>query len=195
MKHHSQRSKRPPSRTLAPRILAALTAGAVTLGALPCAYAANKFIVTSSVTEDTEVEYGVVGNIDGAPATITVGRVGYGGTPVIYTKDGYGNAVEWRNAFGTFGESNTVNATFDVRGGRAILRSGSLMGFFGAFGGVLNGGRAHVEGNSAEVRVVRSLGTGQPASLWRGESTAATHMRKSCTAHRQGQRRCAIPLQ
>ena len=151
MKHHSQRSKRPPSRTLAPRILAALTAGAVTLGALPCAYAANKFIVTSSVTEDTEVEYGVVGNIDGAPATITVGRVGYGGTPVIYTKDGYGNAVEWRNAFGTFGESNTVNATFDVRGGRAILRSGSLMGFFGAFGGVLNGGTAHVEGNSAEV--------------------------------------------
>lgn len=151
MKHHSQRSKRPPSRTLAPRILAALTAGAVTLGALPCAYAANKFIVTSSVTEDTEVEYGVVGNIDGAPATITVGRVGYGGTPVIYTKDGYGNAVEWRNAFGTFGESNTVNATFDVRGGRAILRSGSLMGFFGAFGGVLNGGTAHVEGNSAGV--------------------------------------------
>ena len=33
MEHHSQRSKRPPSRTLAPRILAALTAGAVTLGA------------------------------------------------------------------------------------------------------------------------------------------------------------------
>ena len=59
--------------------------------------------------------------------------------------------MEWRNAFGTFGESNTVNATFDVRGGRAILRSGSLMGFFGAFGGVLNGGTAHVEGNSAEV--------------------------------------------
>ena len=151
MKHHSQRSKRPPSRTLAPRILAALTAGAVTLGALPCAYAANNFIVTSSVTEDTEVQYGVVGNIDGAPATITVGREGYGGPPVIYTKDGYGKAVEWRNAFGTFGESSTVNAAFDVRGGRAILRSGSLMGFFGAFGGVLNGGTAHVEGNSAEV--------------------------------------------
>ena len=81
MKHHSQRSKRPPSRTLAPRILAALTAGAVTLGVLPCAYAANNFIVTSSVTEDIEVQYGVVGNIDGAPATITVGREGYGGTP------------------------------------------------------------------------------------------------------------------
>ena len=151
MKHHSQRSKRPPSRTLAPLILAALTAGAVTLGVLPCAYAANNFIVTSSVTEDTEVQYGVVGNIDGAPATITVGREGYGGPPVIYTKDGYGKAVEWRNAFGTFGESSTVNAAFDVRGGRAILRSGSLMGFFGAFGGVLNGGTAHVEGNSAEV--------------------------------------------
>ena len=151
MKQHAQRSKRPPSRTLAPRILAALTAGVVTLGVLPCAYAANNFIVTSSVTEDTEVQYGVVGNIDGAPATITVGREGYGGTPVIYTKDGYGKAVEWRNAFGTFGESDTVNAAFDVRGGRAILRSGSLMGFFGAFGGVLNGGTAHVEGNSAEV--------------------------------------------
>ena len=50
MKHHSQRSKRPPSRTLAPRILAALTAGAVTLGALPYAYADP--IVASSVTSD-----------------------------------------------------------------------------------------------------------------------------------------------
>ena len=84
MKHHSQRSKRPPSRTLAPRILAALTAGAVTLGVLPCAYAANNFIVTSSVTEDTEVQYGVVGDIDGAPATITVGREGGGASPEIY---------------------------------------------------------------------------------------------------------------
>ena len=83
--------------------------------------------------------------------TLRLILIQYGGTPVIYTKDGYGKAVEWRNAFGTFGESNTVNEAFDVRGGRAILRSGSLMGFFGAFGGVLNGGTAHVEGNSAEV--------------------------------------------
>ena len=79
MKHHSQRSKRPPSRTLAPRILAALTAGAVTLGALPYAYADP--IVASSVTSDMVTEDGVAGSIDGSSATITVGRTGDGDTP------------------------------------------------------------------------------------------------------------------
>ena len=76
MKHHSQRSKRPPSRTLVPRILAALTAGAVTLGTLPYAYADDvDDVVISSVTEDLilpRVNTDVVDSLDGSSATITI---------------------------------------------------------------------------------------------------------------------------
>ena len=98
MKNHSQRSKRPPSRTLAPRILAALTAGAVTLGALPYAYADP--IVASSVTSDMVAEDGVMGSMDGSSATITAGRTGYGTTPRIFTVYSSGKFARWCVATG-----------------------------------------------------------------------------------------------
>ena len=104
MKHHSQRSKRPPSRTLAPRILAALTAGAVTLGALPYAYADDvNDVVISSVTEDLilpRVNADVVGSLDGSSATITIGRTGYGTTPRIFTVYSSGKFARWCVATG-----------------------------------------------------------------------------------------------
>ena len=104
MKHHSQRSKRPPSRTLAPRILTALAAGAVTLGALPSAYADDvDDVVISSVTEDLifpRVNADVVGNLDGSSATITIGRTGYGTTPRIFTVYSPGKFARWYVATG-----------------------------------------------------------------------------------------------
>ena len=68
-----------PSRRLVPCILAALTAGTVTLGALPCADAAP--IVRSAVTEDIDAPEGVAGSIDGSAATITIGTEGGGISP------------------------------------------------------------------------------------------------------------------
>ena len=130
MKQHTQRSKRPPSRTLAPRILAALTAGAVTLGALPYAYADP--IVASSVTSDMVTEDGVAGSIDGSSATITVGRTGDGDTPNIGVKDTHGNFDRWRNAFGVARDISTANANIHLSNSKAIVRSGKLKGAYGA---------------------------------------------------------------
>ena len=148
MKHHSQRSKRPPSRTLAPRILAALTAGAVTLGALPYAYADP--IVASSVTSDTVAEDGVAGSIDGSSATITVGRTGDGDTPNIGVKDTHGNFYQWRNAFGAARDIHLANANIHLSNSKAIVRSGKLKGAYGAAAWAI-GGTALVEDNTVEV--------------------------------------------
>ncbi|WP_315453184.1 hypothetical protein [uncultured Selenomonas sp.] len=104
MKHHSQRSKRPPSRTLAPRILTALAAGAVPLGALPSAYTDDvDDVVISSVTEDLifpRVNADVVGSLDGSSATITIGRTGYGTTPRIFMVYSPGKFARWCVATG-----------------------------------------------------------------------------------------------
>ena len=148
MKHHSQRSKRPPSRTLAPRILAALTAGAVTLGALPYAYADP--IVASSVTSDMVAEDGVAGSIDGSSATITVGRTGDGDTPNIGVKDTHGNFYQWRNAFGAARDIHLANANIHLSNSKAIVRSGKLKGAYGAAAWAI-GGTALVEDNTVEV--------------------------------------------
>ena len=148
MKHHSQRSKRPPSRTLAPRILAALTAGAVTLGALPYAYADP--IVASSVTSDMVAEDGVAGSIDGSSATITVGRTGDGDTPNIGVKDTHGNFYQWRNAFGAARDISTANANIHLSNSKAIVRSGKLKGAYGAAAWA-SGGTVLAEDNTIEV--------------------------------------------
>ncbi len=148
MKQHAQRSKRPPSRTLAPRILAALTAGAVTLGALPYAYADP--IVASSVTSDTVAEDGVAGSIDGSSATITVGRTGDGDTPNIGVKDTHGNFDRWRNVVGAYHLIPLANANIHLSNSKAIVRSGKLKGAYGAVAWAI-GGTALVEDNTVEV--------------------------------------------
>ena len=148
MKQHAQRSKRPPSRTLAPRILAALTAGAVTLGALPYAYADP--IVASSVTSDMVAEDGVAGSIDGSSATITVGRTGDGDTPNIGVKDTHGNFYQWRNVVGAYRLIPLANANIHLSNSKAIVRSGKLKGAYGAAAWAI-GGTALVEDNTVEV--------------------------------------------
>ena len=148
MKQHAQRSKRPPSRTLAPRILAALTAGAVTLGVLPSAYADP--IVASSVTSDMVTEDGVAGSIDGSSATITVGRTGGGDTPNIGVKDTHGNFDQWRNVVGAYRVIPLANANIHLSNSKAIVRSGKLKGAYGAVAWA-GGGTALVEDNTVEV--------------------------------------------
>ena len=148
MKQHAQRSKRPPSRTLAPRILAALTAGAVTLGALPYAYADP--IVASSVTSDMVAEDGVMGSMDGSSATITVGRTGDGDTPNIGVKDTHGNFYQWRNVVGAYRLIPLANANIHLSNSKAIVRSGKLKGAYGAAAWAI-GGTALVEDNTVEV--------------------------------------------
>lgn len=145
MKHHSQRSKRPPSRTLAPRILAALTAGAVTLGALPYAYADP--IVASSVTSDMVTEDGVAGSIDGSSATITVGRTGDGDTPRLQRA----TPSEWSFAYGTYLKSSVPLANIHITNGKAIVRSGTLHDAVGTYIELKQGGTARVENSTAEA--------------------------------------------
>ena len=82
MKPPSPRDNPPPSRTRAPRSLAALTAGAFTLGGMPYALAGPT--VMSTVTTDTVASEGVAGSTDGTAATITVGTDGGGASPEIY---------------------------------------------------------------------------------------------------------------
>ena len=145
MKHHSQRSKRPPSRTLAPRILAALTAGAVTLGALPYAYADP--IVASSVTSDMVTEDGVAGSIDGSSATITVGRTGDGDTPRLQRA----TPSKWSFAYGTYLKSSVPLANIHITNGKAIVRSGTLHDAVGTYIELTQGGTARVENSTAEA--------------------------------------------
>ena len=154
MKQHAQRSKRPPSRTLAPRILAALTAGAVTLGALPYAYADDvDDVVISSVTEDMifpRVNADVVGSLDGSSATITIGRTGYGTTPRIFTVYSSGNFARWCVAYGAlYLQRDTENVL--LTNSKAIIRSGSLLGGIGADIYLSKGGTARVEDSTVEV--------------------------------------------
>ena len=154
MKQHAQRSKRPPSRTLAPRILAALTAGAVTLGALPYAYADP--IVASSVTSDMVTEDGVAGSIDGSSATITVGRTGDGDTPRLQRA----TPSEWSFAYGTYLKSSVPLANIHVTNGKAIIRSGTLHEATGTNIELEQCGTAHVENSTVEISGGTFLGNG-----------------------------------
>ena len=130
-----------PSRRLVPCILAALTAGTVTLGALPCAYAAP--IVRSAVTEDIDAPEGVAGSIDGSDATITVGTEGGGTSPEI--KHGSGFTAVYGSRY------RGAAPSFTLQGGRAVIRSGRMRQLYG--------GNARVQttgGADASVQVTGS---------------------------------------
>ncbi|BEU86572.1 autotransporter domain-containing protein [Selenomonas sp. TAMA-11512] len=111
----------PPPRTLVPRILAVLTAGAVTLGAYPCAHADP--IVRSSVTEDIDAPEGVAGSIDGSAATITIGTEGGGTSPEI--KHGSGFTSVYGSRY------RGAAPSFTLQGGRAVIRSGRMRQVYG----------------------------------------------------------------
>lgn len=117
-----------PSRRLVPRILAALAAGAVTLGALPCAYADP--IVRSTVTEDIDAPDGVAGSIDGSDSTITVGTEGGGTSPRIKRSSRYGSVS------GSYysGPAPTASAAspFTLQRGSAVIRSGTMQYVYGS---------------------------------------------------------------
>ena len=130
-----------PSRRLVPCILAALTAGSVTLGALPWAYAAP--IVRSVVTEDIDVPDGVAGSIDGSAATITIGTEGGGTSPMI--KHGSGFTSVYGSRY------RGAAPSFTLQGGRAVIRSGRMVQAYG--------GNARVQthgGTNASVQVTGS---------------------------------------
>lgn len=111
-----------PSRRLVPCILAALTAGTVTLGALPCADAAP--IVRSAVTEDIDAPEGVAGSIDGSDATITVGTEGGGTSPKIRRNSSSYGAVNGSYYYGA--------SPFTQQGGSAVIRSGTMQQVYGS---------------------------------------------------------------
>ena len=130
-----------PSRRLVPCILAALTAGTVTLGALPCAYADP--IVRSSVTEDIDAPDGVAGSIDGSAAAITIGTEGGGTSPMI--KHGSGFTSVYGSRY------RGAAPSFTLQGGRAVIRSGRMRQLYG--------GNARVQttgGTDASVQVTGS---------------------------------------
>ncbi len=126
---------------LVPRILAALAAGAVTLGALPCAYADP--IVRSTVTEDIDAPDGVAGSIDGSAAAITIGTEGGGTSPMI--KHGSGFTSVYGSRY------RGAAPSFTLQGGRAVIRSGRMRQLYG--------GNARVQttgGTDASVQVTGS---------------------------------------
>ena len=119
-----------PSRRLVPCILAALAAGTVTLGALPCAYAAP--IVRSAVTEDIDLPDGVAGSIDGSDATITVGTEG-GGTSPVLTNNGRRRGGDVSGLFYEGAVPNTSRESpFTLQGGSAVIHSGTMRKVYGS---------------------------------------------------------------
>ena len=122
-----------------PRILAALAAGAFTLGAQPYVSAAP--VVT--VTTDTDSD--VVGSDDGSPATLIVGTEGGGDTPVI------GSASSYKRAFGSRYNTTAKDKEITLTGGKAIVRSGKLRDAYGANATLEDGGSVRIEGAALEV--------------------------------------------
>lgn len=120
-----------PSRRLVPCILAALAAGVVTLGALPCAYAAP--IVCSAVTEDIDLsDDGVAGSNDGSHATITVGTEG-GGTSPVLTNNGRRRGGDVSGLFYNGAVANTSRESpFTLQGGSAVIHSGTMRKVYGS---------------------------------------------------------------
>jgi len=127
-RHHTHKSK-----SLTPRILAALAAGAFTLGGMP--YALADPMVSSTVTTDTVSSEGVAGSTDGTAATITVGTAGGGASPEVYYLAGSYHrptfvAGAWRSISATDG---TIQFTGTNAGGKAIVNSGTIGGATGAY--------------------------------------------------------------
>ena len=142
----SQRSV-PPPRTLVPRILAALTAGAVTLGALPYAYA-------ESVTHITENTNGTVaGSTDGTSATIIVGTEGGGEVPHI-GKDTGDDHTSWGKVYGASYSTDENDTPITLTNSKAIVYSGKMRGIFGAYSTLYGGGTARIINAGAEVKDV-----------------------------------------
>ena len=150
MKHRfSRKEVSPPPRTLVPRILAALTAGAVTLGALPYAYA-------ESVTHITENTNGsVAGSTDGTSATIIVGTEGGGEVPHI-GKDTGDKHTSWGKVYGASYRTNEDDPpiTLTLTNSKAIVYSGTMRGIVGAHSKLDGGGTARIINAGAEVKDV-----------------------------------------
>ena len=145
-RHHTHKSK-----SLTPRILAALAAGAFTLGGMP--YALADPIVMSTVTTDTVSTDGVAGSTDGTAATITVGTDGGGASPEIYYLAGGHHRPTpvvgaWRKVSLTDG---TIQFTGTNAGGKAIVKSGTIGSATGAYAWLEHGGTAKISG--AEVAI------------------------------------------
>ena len=137
----------PPPRTLVPRILAALTAGAVTLGALPYAYA-------ESVTHITENTNGsVAGSTDGTSATIIVGTKGGGKVPHIGKDTGYGD-TSWEMVYGAYYSSHEDDTPITLTNSKAIVYSGEMRAIIGAYSILHGGGTARIINAGAEVKDV-----------------------------------------
>ena len=151
MKRQRYHEKAPLSRKLTPRILAALAAGAFTLGGMP--YALADPMVSSTVTTDTVASQGVAGSTDGTAATITVGTNGGGASPKIYYLAGSYHrptfvAGAWRKVSATDG---TIQFTGTNAGGKATVNSGTIGGAIGAYAWLEHGGTAKISG--AEVAI------------------------------------------
>lgn len=129
----------PPPRTLVPRILAALAAGAFTLGAQPYVIAAPVVTVTTDTVSD------VRGSDDGSPATLIVGTEGGGDTPVI------GSAPDYARAIGSHYYTTEKDKEITLTDGKAIVRSGILHAAYGARAYLADGGSARIERASLEV--------------------------------------------
>ena len=142
----SQRSV-PPPRTLVPRILAALTAGAVTLGALPYAYAES----VTHITENTDGS--VAGSEDGTSATIIVGTEGGGEVPHI-GKDTGDPQTSWGNVYGASYSTHEDDTSITLTNSKAIVYSGKMRGIFGAYSKLYGGGTARIINAGAEVKDV-----------------------------------------
>ena len=141
-----------PSRRLVPCILAALTAGTVTLGALPCADAAP--IVRSAVTEDIDAPEGVAGSIDGSDATITVGTEGGGTSPKIKRNSSSYGAVNGSYYYGA--------SPFTQQGGSAVIRSGTMQQVYGS--------KVHVKAEGAYETAYTQV-TGGSVTITGGETS------------------------
>lgn len=141
-----------PSRRLVPCILAALTAGTVTLGALPCADAAP--IVRSAVTEDIDAPEGVAGSIDGSDATITVGTEGGGTSPRIKRNSSSYGAVNGSYYYGA--------SPFTQQGGSAVIRSGTMQQVYGS--------KVHVKAEGAYETAYTQV-TGGSVTITGGETS------------------------
>ena len=141
-----------PSRRLVPCILAALTAGTVTLGALPCAYAAP--IVRSAVTEDIDAPEGVAGSIDGSDATITVGTEGGGTSPKIKRNSSSYGSVNGSYYYGA--------SPFTQQGGSAVIRSGTMQQVYGS--------KVHVKAEGAYETAYTQV-TGGSVTITGGETS------------------------
>ena len=166
----------PPRGTLVPRILAALTAGAVTLGALP--YASADPIVTPTVTADAVAPDGVAGSIDGSAATITVGTEGGGAIPKIYN-----GSVILRPVYGSWYQSAAPGTNITITGSRAIIHSGKMGNVYGNYAKLTAGGTAHIENAQVQITggTVNGSVRGGKANVSGGTDAAAEASKNSVT--------------